>query len=144
MSDPFEDQIKQQLGLIQQYLEGTTAQINSMTQKIDLMSKTFAESMTNLSENMRLIIEVIKKGRSNLGETVDELADHINSEIKKLYEENNCREEWSSLVENIRRDHYRKYSFIGDFEKIVSGESPEYLESFEERTRKRWEKQISD
>ncbi len=63
---------------------------------------------------------------------------------KKLYEENNCREEWSSLVENIRREHYRKYSFIGDFEKIVLGEVPEYLESFEEKTRKRWEKQLAD
>ena len=63
---------------------------------------------------------------------------------KKLYEENNCREEWSSLVENIRRDHHRKYSFIGDFEKIVSGKPPEYLESFEERTRKRWAEQIAD
>ncbi|NQT58649.1 MAG: hypothetical protein HQ557_06665 [Bacteroidetes bacterium] len=63
---------------------------------------------------------------------------------KKLYVENNCQKEWSSLVENIRRDHYRKYSFIGDFEKIVSGEYPEYLESFEERTKKRWAKQISD
>lgn len=63
---------------------------------------------------------------------------------KKLYSENDCQEEWLSLVENVRRDHYRKYSFIGDFEKIVSGRYPEYLESFEERTRKRWEKQISD
>jgi len=63
---------------------------------------------------------------------------------KKLYSENDCQEEWLSLVENVRRDHYRKYSFIGDFEKIVSGKYPEYLESFEERTRKRWQKQISD
>ena len=63
---------------------------------------------------------------------------------KKLYSENDCQEEWLSLVENIRRDHYRKYSFIGDFEKIVSGKYPDYLESFEERTIKRWEKQISD
>ncbi len=47
-------------------------------------------------------------------------------------------------MENVLQDHYRKYSFIGDFEKIVSGKYPEYLESFEERTRKIWEKQISD
>jgi hypothetical protein len=38
----------------------------------------------------------------------------------------------------------RKYSFIGDFEKIVSGRYPEYLDSFEERTRKIWKKQVSD
>lgn len=69
--------------------------------------------------------------------------DHL-LKAKRLYSENACQEEWLSLVENIRRDHYHKYSFIGDFEKIVSGRYPEYLESFEERTRKRWEKQISD
>ena len=63
---------------------------------------------------------------------------------KNLYSENDCQEEWLSLVANIRRDHYRKYSFIGDFEKIASGNYPEYLESFEERTRKRWQKQLSD
>lgn len=69
--------------------------------------------------------------------------DHM-LKAKKLYSENNCEDEWLSLVEDVRRDHYRKYSFIGDFEKIVLGRYPEYLESFEERTRKRWEKQLSD
>ena len=34
---------------------------------------------------------------------------------KKLYLDNDCREEWLSLVENVRRDHYRKYSLIGNF-----------------------------
>ena len=63
---------------------------------------------------------------------------------KKLYEENDCQEQWLSLVEDVRRDHYRKYSFIGDFEKLVSGLYPESPESFEERTRRGWEKQISD
>ena len=63
---------------------------------------------------------------------------------KRLYLDNDCREEWLSLVETVRRDHYRKYSLIGDFEELVSGDYPESPESFEERTRKRWEKQISD
>ncbi len=69
--------------------------------------------------------------------------DHMRR-AKKLYSENNCEDEWLSLVEDVRRDHYRKYSFIGDFEKIVSGRNLEYLESFEERTRKMWQKQLSD
>jgi len=69
--------------------------------------------------------------------------DHM-LKAKKLYSENNCQEEWISLVKDVRRDHYRKYSFMGDFEKIVSGRYPEYLASFEERTRKIWKKQVSD
>ena len=63
---------------------------------------------------------------------------------KKLYLDNDRREEWMSLVEVVRRDHYRKYSLMGDFEELVSGNYPETPESFEERTRKRWEKQISE
>ena len=63
---------------------------------------------------------------------------------KKLYLDNDRREEWLSLVENVRRDHYRQYSFIGGFEELVLGNYPESPESFEERARKRWEKQISD
>ena len=69
--------------------------------------------------------------------------DHM-LKAKKLYSENNREDEWLSLVEEVRRDHHRKHSFIGDFERIVVGSYPEYLESFEERTRKRWKKQLSD
>ena len=63
---------------------------------------------------------------------------------KKLYLDNDRRDEWLSVVEIVRRDHYRQYSLMGGFEELVSGNYPESPESFEERTRKRWEKQISD
>ena len=63
--------------------------------------------------------------------------------VKELYKEVDCEKEWSFFVESVRKDHSRKSSFIGDFEKLVSGEYPESPESFEEKTRKRWEKQIS-
>jgi len=81
-----EQQILQQLNLIIQYLEGLNAQIFNMIQSIDSMSKTFAESIASLSENMRLIIEVIKKSRVNLEETLDEMADNMNKQIKQLWD----------------------------------------------------------
>lgn len=87
MSDPIYTQILQQLDLIQQFLDGNIAQINAMSQSIENMGKTFAESMASLSENMRLIIEVVKKGRLNLTETVDDISNQINEKIKKLWEE---------------------------------------------------------
>lgn len=89
MSNPqVEQQIIQQLNQIIQYMDGTNAQINAMSQSIDAMGKQFAENMASLSENMRLIIEVIKKQRSNLGETLDEMSDQINDKIKDLWENN--------------------------------------------------------
>jgi len=77
MSDPMYTQILQQLNLIQQFLDGNISQINAMSQTIENMGKTFAESMASLSENMRLIIEVVKKGRMNLADKVDEISNQM-------------------------------------------------------------------
>jgi uncharacterized Zn finger protein len=62
---------------------------------------------------------------------------------KKLYEKAGCDQIWLSLVDRVRKAHSRKYSFIGDFEKIAAGNRPEPPESFEKRARKRWKKQTS-
>jgi uncharacterized Zn finger protein len=64
--------------------------------------------------------------------------------VKSIYIENNSKEEWLSIVKYIRENHARKYSFITDFEKLVSGIYPSPQKSFEQRARKRWEKQIAD
>lgn len=63
---------------------------------------------------------------------------------KKLYYEAGCEKEWLSLVENIRKEHSRKYSFIGDFEKLVSGKYPELTKSFLEKAREIWKKQVGE
>jgi uncharacterized Zn finger protein len=62
----------------------------------------------------------------------------------KLYKKVGHEQMWVSLVDRVRKDHSRKYSFIGDFEKIVSGRWPDSPETFEKRVRKRWVKQTSD
>jgi tetratricopeptide (TPR) repeat protein len=62
----------------------------------------------------------------------------------KLYKKAGHEQVWVSLVDRVRKDHSRKYSFIGDFEKIVEGRVPESPETFEKRVRKRWVKQTSD
>lgn len=63
---------------------------------------------------------------------------------KKLYEKSGRENEWQSVVERVRTAHSRKYTFIGEFEKIADGHKPEVPESFESRARKRWKKQISE
>lgn len=62
---------------------------------------------------------------------------------KKLYEKAGCDQIWLSLVDSVRKNHSRKYSFIGDFEQIVAGHRPDVPESFEKRARKKWKKQTS-
>ncbi|GBD96707.1 MAG TPA: hypothetical protein ENG83_10575 [Nitrospirae bacterium] len=67
--------------------------------------------------------------------------DHF-QKAKNLYQKSQLEEEWISIVESVRKDHYRKYSFIGDFEKIVKGRisTPP---SFLKKTKEQWRKRIS-
>jgi len=62
---------------------------------------------------------------------------------RKLYKKSGCNQMWLSLVDRVRQDHSRKYSFIGDFEEIAAGNRPEPPESFEKRAQKRWKNQTS-
>ncbi|MHB8280107.1 MAG: hypothetical protein ACYDIA_21025 [Candidatus Humimicrobiaceae bacterium] len=59
--------------------------------------------------------------------------------VKAIYTKNNSEEEWLSIVRYIRENHARKYSFIPDFEKLVSGKYPPPRGSFIKRTKKKWD-----
>ena len=59
--------------------------------------------------------------------------------VKNLYNKNNSEEEWLSIIRYVRENHARKYSFIPDFEKLVSGKYPPIRESFIQRAKKRWD-----
>ena len=112
MSDPMYTQIIQQLNLIQQYLDGTIAQINAMSQTIENMGKSFAEHMAALSENMRLIIEVVKKGRTNITETLDEISQQMNSKITTLWEE--------KTLESITKEEIKMINKLKEINAVVS------------------------
>ncbi len=62
---------------------------------------------------------------------------------RDLYTKCGCVSEWDELVESIRNDHSRKYGFIGDFENLAAGGSPDKAPTFRQITKKRWAKQIS-
>jgi len=62
---------------------------------------------------------------------------------QKLYEKTGRNQLWLDIVERVRRNHSRKYSFIPDFEEIVAGRLLKKPESFETRALKRWKKQIT-
>jgi ABC-type transporter Mla subunit MlaD len=110
--DPNQAQVVQQLNLIIQYLDATTAQITHMIQGLDSMGRTFAESMATLSENMRLIIEVIKKSRANLGDTLDDMSKQINDKIQSLWEE--------KTIEVITQEQLKAIGKIKELNSIVS------------------------
>ena len=62
-------------------------------------------------------------------------------QAKKMYQKADLDKEWAALVDNMRKEHYRKSGFIGGFEEIVTGAAKK-CPSFLERTQKRWKKRI--
>jgi len=43
----------------------------------------------------------------------------VYSAVSWIYEKAGLNPLWLDLVEKVRRDHSRKYSFIGDFEEMI-------------------------
>ena len=84
-------------------------------------------------------MRILKKGKSNYYRNA---LDHF-SKVQKLYGKAGRDQLWMDLVERVRRRHFRKYSFIPHFEKIVAGRPLKKPESFRARALKRWKKQIS-
>ena len=80
-------------------------------------------------------MRIVNSGKSKY---YDNALEHF-LKVKSIYTKNNSEEKWLSVVGHIRENHSRKYSFIPDFEKIVSGEYPPFRESFIQRARKRWD-----
>jgi hypothetical protein len=95
--------IAQQIGQITKSLEGTVAQIEALNRKIEEANKTFMENMTAMNENMRLIIEVVKKQRTNTKESLDELKKHIDEEIEKLYNKKSLEGIMEDQVEAVKK-----------------------------------------
>ncbi len=84
-------------------------------------------------------LRILKKGKSKYYQYALE---HFRNACK-LYEKAGRDQLWLDLVERVRRDHSRKYSFIGYFEEIVDKRPLKKPESLEKRAQKRWKKQIS-
>ena len=84
-------------------------------------------------------MRIIKKGKSKYYHYALE---HFRKACK-LYEKSGRNQLWIDLVERVRKDHSRKYSFIGDFEEIVDRRPQKRPEPFETRALKRWKKQTS-
>ena len=82
-------------------------------------------------------MRIVKKGKSKYYQYALE---HFRKACK-LYEKAGRNQLWIDLVERVRRDHSRKYSFIPDFEEIVDRRPQKRPESFETRALMRWKKQ---
>jgi len=87
-------------------LDGTIAQITQMSTAIQNMSQRFSEETISVNENIRLIVEVLKKFRMKSSESLQEISDDFNAKIKELYEKKSIElitEEEKKAIEVIKQ-----------------------------------------
>ncbi|MHA1805621.1 MAG: hypothetical protein ACTSU4_13985 [Promethearchaeota archaeon] len=75
------------INLITNSLDGTIAQLNKMNESIRDMREKFSEEIVSLTENIRLIVEVLKQFRIRSSKEMQELSEEFNKKIKKFYEQ---------------------------------------------------------
>ena len=86
MAEKLLDEMIVKINQITTSLSGTIAQINQMSTAIQTMSQKFSEETISVNENIRLIVEVLKQFRMKSGESIQEISDDFNTQIKELYE----------------------------------------------------------
>ncbi|MHA1884104.1 MAG: hypothetical protein ACXAAI_14690 [Promethearchaeota archaeon] len=86
MAEQLLDEMIQKINQIMSSLDGTIAQINQMSGSIAQMSQSFSEQTVSMTENIRLIVEVLKQFRIQSGKSLNELSDDFNNKIKELWD----------------------------------------------------------
>lgn len=87
-------------------LDGTIAQINNMSGAIQQMSQKFSEETVSLTENIRLIVEVLKQFRIQSGKSIQELSDEFNDQVKELWDKKSVEfilKEEKAAIEIIKK-----------------------------------------
>lgn len=78
----------EQINSINESLDGTIAQIQNMGNAINNMSQRFSEETVSLTENIRLIVEVLKQFRVQSSKSLKEISDELGEKIQELWDKN--------------------------------------------------------
>jgi hypothetical protein len=98
-AQPAANPTQQALASVIQHLDGTLAQMESLKVSIEEMSRQFMENIVNLTENLRLIIGLIREQRTHFTETIQGFIDTVNAQIKVVTE----KRSWDLLSEDQRK-----------------------------------------
>ncbi|MFW9899570.1 MAG: hypothetical protein ACFFDO_09970 [Candidatus Thorarchaeota archaeon] len=112
MAEQLLDQMIQKINAITQSLEGTISQIQNMSDTINNINQKFSEETVSLTENIRLIVEVLKQFRVQSSKSLKELSDELNEKIQDLWDKNS--------LESIIKEEKNSIDIIRQGEKAVS------------------------
>jgi len=106
------DEMIQKINQIMSSLDGTIAQINQMSASINQMSQNFSEQTVSITENIRLIVEVLKQFRIQSSKSLQELSDDFNNKVKELWDK--------KAIEAITDEEKKAIDIIKQASKAVS------------------------
>ena len=112
MAEQLLDQMIQKINQIMSSLDGTIAQINQMRGAINQMSQSFSEQTVAMTENIRLIVEVLKQFRVQSTKSLQDLSDDFNQKIKELWDK--------KAIEAITEEEKKAIEIIKQASKTVT------------------------
>ncbi len=112
MAEALLEQMIQKINAITQTLDGTTAQLQSMNNAIQQMSSKFSEETVSLTENIRLIVEVLKQFRIASNKSINDLSKDLTYRIQEVWDKKS--------IELILKDEKKAIEEIRKAEKTVA------------------------
>jgi len=112
MAEALLEQMIQKINAITQTLDGTTAQLQSMNNAIQQMSSKFSEETVSLTENIRLIVEVLKQFRVASNKSINDLSKDLTDRIQEVWDKKS--------IEVILKDEKKAIQEIRKAEKTVA------------------------
>jgi hypothetical protein len=106
MAEQLLEEMIQKINQIMTSLDGTIAQITQMRGAITQMSQSFSEQTVAMTENIRLIVEVLKQFRVQSNKSLQDLSDDFNQQVKELWEKKSIEaltEEEKKAIEIIKQ-----------------------------------------
>ena len=111
MAETLIQQMIEKMDAITQSLDGTIAQINNMNNSITTLSQKFSEETVSLTENIRLIVEVLKQFRVASSKSINDLSKDLNDKIQELWDKKS--------IEAILKEEKKAIDIIKRGEKTI-------------------------
>ena len=106
MAEELLEEMIKKINQIMSSLDGTIAQVTQMSGSISQMSQNFSEQTVSITENIRLIVEVLKQFRIQSSKNLQELSEDFNNKIKDLWDKKSIeliKEEEKKAIEIIKQ-----------------------------------------
>ncbi len=112
MAEALLEQMIQKINAITQSLDGTIAHISNMSASINALSQKFSEETVALTENIRLIVEVLKQFRVASSKSINDLSKDVSDKIQELWD--------NKSIEAILKEEKKAIQLIKEGEKTFA------------------------